>query len=302
MCEPAWTGADCSLLNFKPAPNHVSFHGASDKMIKAEADRLCRTMARTSCLQVKWLERVDWTHDRRIVPSSLQRRASPKDRMWNSIKLSFPGARGHNPQMIHTGKTCVRRHQSPVWALYTLGDGVSLHGLPVDCTSDDTKISHLRFHQTSCGCKDWLSGGGLITLRERSTWGKLCRPLLDSITIRTIPQTCFIHRWLSSAIRFPRKLESCTSHIARWADAYISPYRLPHGLVRYCDCRSQSWKGPYRSVTTDITRCTECEEDPFVLLDHCGYWNALYIKCLILRRICPILSHHLDVQEDIPIP
>jgi len=304
-CDAAWMGSNCNLLNLLPAPNHYSFHGKTKDKTSWGGSVLSHSPNEQKKSQDEQESDVtfymyaaemtnscglrDWKTNSAVVVATSNDPAGPYVEQEQIISTW-----AHNPQAIHIPKgDSSAEGEEDVWAVYTLGDGdgTPIHGPPRDCIDGDNEGAFIPdLDEMSLSPRTLVQHEA--TLRSR----RLNSSNNNENTNKTVHFT--IHYSTESPLG-PFQKHTATildfpSHYAFPGNWNPAPVVLPpndngkHGVrimvhTNYPTewsgsviIEASSWKGPYRPITRDITSCVKCQEDPYVWLDHRGYWHALF--------------------------
>uniref|UniRef100_A0A7S4N9D3 EGF-like domain-containing protein n=1 Tax=Odontella aurita TaxID=265563 RepID=A0A7S4N9D3_9STRA len=276
-CDAAWFGPWCQLLNLQPTakenglqiPGTTTWGGSilADPehgfvMFVAKMVNRCRLGS--------------WQTNSEVVVATSAEPLGPYTEAGSTVAPPW----AHNPQAIYVPAQNSEDHGT--YCVFTLGDGVPIHGPIKDCASQ---------HPTKAGVLDVGYEHALEEIRRlHSSDNDPCAGAPEK------NRTVSFVIWHSSTGALGPWLPHVTS-INDFPCAYPfpanwnpSPYLLLDGRVRIMvhSCTSPwggevlveapSWEGPYVPITSDVTTCTKCAEDPFLWKDGRGHWHVLYHK------------------------
>ena len=273
-CDPAWTGKRCQYLNFEPASRDNGFRiegtvtwGASilpDDRSEGGAWVAFAAKMVNGCGLNSWT-----TNSAVVVATSADDPAGPYIESGSTV--SPPWA--HNPQAIYIPPD--ESGGRGTYVVYALGDGVPIHGPVQNCTGMEEAVAT----STSSVIRPQLR-----SLRQRRT--KESHNVTVTFKLH-YSNTGPLGPWkthMAEIHDFPQEYD----FPGNWNPA---PILLSDGRVRivvhtnYPEMWSgeviveaDSWQGPYKPITLDITSCTKCQEDPFMFMDKRGHWHLLYHK------------------------
>jgi hypothetical protein len=295
VCDAAWTGTDCAMLQFLPAVNHVAFHGANrnstswgGSVISEPTSSMAppsghgKNELDNNITYVMYVSEMvnncglrDWKTNSAVVAATSMNPDGPYVRQKKVISTW-----AHNPQAIQVKTKDEEGKQRLIWAIFTLGDGDGkpVNGPVKDCTTFNAAMDAEPEHTP-----------GNIDLVSRHLLNGEDPPV--DMSNATVHFT--IHYSTKSS------LGPFLKHVAAINDFPLrfdfpgnwnpAPVVLPDGRVRIMVhtnypkhwsggivVEAPNWMGPYHPITSDVTYCTECQEDPFMWTDHRGNWHALY--------------------------
>lgn len=268
VCDPWWTSKNCSLLALEPAPLPVSFHGRNGTKTTSWGgsvlhDPKSKQFFMYAAEMINDCPLGDWQRNSEVVVASAKTATGPYTYL---SQVTPPWA--HNPEAIKIGDDII---------VYSLGDGVPIHGAPKDCSSSSSSGDRFpEFPETSSPPSNNNRTVHFV-VRHATSFAGPFHPV--NLSIVDFP----------SNYRFP----------SNWNPA---PYAMPDGSVRLMVhtntapwageviVEAPTWRGPYTPITKDITNCTRCQEDPFMWKDARGNWHVLYHKMFDPAGSSPIPS------------
>ena len=274
-CDPAWTGKRCQYLNFEPASRDNGFRiegtvtwGAS---ILPDDRSEGGAWVAFAAKMVNGCGLNSWTTNSAVVVATSADPAGPYIESGSTV--SPPWA--HNPQAIYIPPD--ESGGRGTYVVYALGDGAPIHGPVQNCTGREEAVatstsslirpqlrtSSLRQRRTN------ESHNVTVTFKlHYSNTGPLGPWKTHMAEIHDFPQEYdFPGNWNPAPILLPDgrvRIVVHTNYPEMWSGEVI--------------VEADSWQGPYKPITLDITSCTKCQEDPFMFIDARGHWHILYHK------------------------
>mmetsp|Transcript_28805 Transcript_28805/g.35042 ORF Transcript_28805/g.35042 Transcript_28805/m.35042 type:complete len:431 (-) Transcript_28805:17-1309(-) len=290
-CDAAWTGPHCELLNLLPTPvdnglsivtnddgngTHVTTWGGS---VLLTEDGFVMYVAK----MVNGCGLDSWQTNSEVIVATSSDAVGPY--VDTGITVVSPWA--HNPQAIFIPDS--DDEGVGVYCVFTLGDGVPIHGPPLNCMDEDEQVMNGKHHHHTGIKSDGNTAETTRHLRTGSSDNN--EPKTTNTTVSfTIhySTTGPLGPWNShtaiitdfnSTYSFPGNWNPSPTLLPDRRGVRIMVHTLTSPWGGEIIVEAKDWKGPYVPVSKgDVTYCTYCEEDPFTWIDARGHWHVLYHK------------------------